>query len=383
MTAVERPIAMRDLAGQYRSIKQEIDDAILGVLESGEFERGEEIWALERQLAVACGVRQVVATGTGLASILVLLRALGIGPGDEVITAPNTDIGTCSAISHTGARLKWADVRPETHNLDPERVAAAVGPRTRAIVAVHLYGLPAEMDALRDVASQHDLLLVEDAALAFGARVGARPTGALGDGAAFSLAPSKVLGAYGDGGFIAIDDESLATRVRLLAGYGEPYRHAMTGPDGRQRLEAEGYHSHLDLLQAAVVRVKLRHLPEWTRRRQEIAMLYEQELAVSGIQAPVVPPGVTHAFRNYVVRVKNRDGVRSALAARGVATALLYTPPLHLQPVYQHLGYGPGAFPVVEQLARELLCLPIYPELSDDDVRRVAMELRGAVKLTR
>lgn len=377
------PIPMRDLAGQYRTIKDEVDAAIHAVLEGGEFERGEELWELERQLAQACGVRDVVAVGTGLAALFVLLRALGIGPGDEVITAPNTDIATCSAISHTGADLKWADVRLQTHNLDPERVAAAIGRRTRAIVAVHLYGRPAEMDALRDLASEHGLVLVEDAALAFGARVGARPAGALGDGAAFSLAPSKVLGAYGDGGFIAVDDEALAARVRLLAGYGEPYRDAMTGPDGRLRLEAEGYHSHLDLLQAAVVRVKLRHLPEWTRRRQQIAALYEQELAGSGIKTPLVPSDVTHAFRNYVVRVKSRDRVRSALAARGVATALLYSPPLHLQPVYKHLGHGPGAFPVAERLADELLCLPIYPGLTDDDARRVAGELRRSTEAAR
>ncbi|MEO8968766.1 MAG: DegT/DnrJ/EryC1/StrS family aminotransferase [Solirubrobacteraceae bacterium] len=383
MTTTAAPIPMRDLGGQYRTIKHEMDAAIHAVLDRGEFERGDELWELERQLAEACGVTRVVAVGSGLAAIFVLLRALGIGPGHEVITAPNTDIATCSAISHTGARLKWADVRLETHNLDPERVAAAIGPRTRAIVAVHLYGLPAEMDALRGLACADNLAIVEDAALAFGARIGNRPVGALGDGAAFSLAPSKVLGAYGDGGFIAIDDESLAARARLLAGYGEPYRNAMTGPDGRLRLEAEGYHSHLDLLQAAVLRVKLRHLPEWTRRRQRIAALYEREFAGSGVVTPLVPSGVTHAFRNYVVRVEERDQVRAALADRGITTALLYTPPLHLQPVYKHLERGPGAFPVAERLARELLCLPIYPELTDDDVRRVARELRRAVKATR
>lgn len=374
---------MRDLAGQYRTIKPELDAAIHAVIESGEFERGEELRELERELAQACGVAQVVAVGSGLAALFILLRALKIGPGDEVITAPNTDIATCSAISHTGADLKWCDVRLQTHNLDPDRVAAAIGPRTRAIVAVHLYGLPAEMGALRALASEHGLALVEDAALAFGARVGTRPAGSLGDGGAFSLAPSKVLGAYGDGGFIAIDEASLAARARLLAGYGEPFRDAMTGPDGLLRLEAEGYHSHLDLLQAAVVRVKLRHLPQWMRRRQRIAALYQEELDGSGVATPVVPPGVTHAFRNYVVRLERRDEVRAALAARGIATALLYTPPLHLQPIYKRLGHQQGAFPVAERLARELLCLPIYPELTDHDVRRVARELRRTVNARR
>ncbi len=381
MSAVATPIPMRDLAGQYRTIRHEVDAAIRAVLETGEFERGEELWKLERQLAQACGVQDVVAVGSGLAALFVLLRALGIGPSHEVITAPNTDIATCSAISHTGAQLRWADVRLDTHNLDPERVAAAIGPRTRAIVAVHLYGLPADMDELRRLASDHDLLLVEDAALAFGASIGDRPAGALGDGAAFSLAPSKVLGAYGDGGFMAIDDKELAARARLLAGYGEPFREAMAGPDGLLRLEAEGYHSHLDLLQAAVVRVKLRHLPEWVRRRRRIAALYEEALAGSEVATPVAPTGVTHAFRNYVVRVQGRDAVRSALAARGIETALLYTPPLHLQPVYKRFGHRAGAFPVAERLAHELLCLPIFPEMTDDQVRQVAGELRLAVKV--
>ena len=379
MTATSAPIPMRDLAGQYAAIRDEIAAAMAAVLESGELERGEELWELERELAQACCVRDVVAVGSGLAALFVLLRAHGIGAGDEVITVPNTDIATCSAVSHTGADLRWADVRLDTHNVDPERVAAAIGPRTRAIVAVHLYGLPAEMDALRSLARERDLTLIEDSALAFGASVDGRPTGSLADGAAFSLAPSKLLGAYGDGGFIAIDDPSLAARARLLAGYGEPYRDGMTGPDGLIRIEAEGYHSHLDLLQAAVVRVKLRHLPEWTRRRRRIASLYEEELAGSEIVTPVTPPGVTHAFRNYVVRVPRRDEVRSALAARGISTAMLYTPPLHLQPVYEHIGQRPGSFPVAERLARELLCLPIYPELTDEDVRRVATELRSAV----
>jgi dTDP-4-amino-4,6-dideoxygalactose transaminase len=369
---------MRDLAGQYRAIKAEMDAAMQSVLESGELERGEELWELERELAQACGVSDVVAVGTGLAALFVLLRAHGIGPGDEVITVPNTDISTCSAISHTGADLRWCDVRLETYNIDPAQVAAAIGPRTRAIVAVHLYGLPAEMDALRALASDQGLLLIEDAALAFGARIGARPTGTLGDGAAFSLAPSKVLGAYGDGGFIAIDDAALAARARLIAGYGEPFREAMTGPDGLLRLEAEGYHTHLDLLQAAVVRVKLRHLPEWADRRRRIAAVYGEELAGSPVVTPAVPDGVTHSFRNYVVRVQRRDEVRAALAARGIATSLLYTSPLHLQPVYARLGHRPGAFPVAERLADELLCLPLFPELADDDARRVAHELRCA-----
>jgi dTDP-4-amino-4,6-dideoxygalactose transaminase len=210
--------------------------------------------------------------------------------------------------------------------------------------------------------------------------VGDRRAGSLGRVAAFSFAPAKVLGAYGDGGLITTDDGDLARRARLLAGYGEPFREAMAGPDGRLRLEAEGYHSHLDLLQAAVLRVKLRHLPAAARRRRELAALYDERLAGSPVVTPRVPAAVVHAYRNYVVRVPRRDAVRAALARRGIETALLYVPPLHHQPVYR--GRAAGSFPNADRLAQELLCLPMYPELADDDARRVALELRRAVEAT-
>jgi dTDP-4-amino-4,6-dideoxygalactose transaminase len=371
----ETLIPNHDLRGQYRAIRPKVDAAIAAVLESGEFERGEEIWAFERECAQFCGTAHAVGVGTGEAAVFLALQALGVGPGDEVITVPNTDISTCSAISHCGAQIVWADVDERTFNVDPARVAELIGPRTKAIIAVHLYGLPADMTALAAVADAHGVAIVEDAALAFGAAAGGRRVGGIGRVGCFSFAPHKILGAYGDGGLVTTNDPEVAAKVRLLAGYGEPFREAMAGPDGRLALVVEGYHSHLDLLQAAVLRVKLRHVGEWIEARQTRARLYDELLADSAVVTPFVPDDAKHVYRNYVVRIPHRDQVHDALGAHGIETALLYLPPLHLQPVYRALGYGAGSFPVAERLANELLCLPLYPELPDEAVALVARTL--------
>ena len=249
----------------------------------------------------------------------------------------------------------------------------------KAIIAVHLYGLPANLGRLRAIADPHGIPVIEDAALACGATLDGRRVGGLGRIGCFSFAPHKILGAYGDGGMITTDDGDLAATARLLAGYGEPSPDAMTGPDGRFTLLAEGYHSHLDLLQAAVLRVKLRHLDDWIAARVARARLYDTLLAGSPVATPHVPAGMGHVYRTYVVRVPRRDRVRALLAARGITTGLHYVPPLHLQPVYRDRGLRLGAFPVAERLAEELLCLPMYPELPEDTVYRVATELRRAV----
>jgi dTDP-4-amino-4,6-dideoxygalactose transaminase len=376
MAAFEIPT--QDLVAQYDRIHVEIDDAIRSVLVSGEFERGDELWRFEEEFAHACSTSFAVGVGTGHAALFIALRALGIGTGDEVITVANTDISTCSAIGQTGAGIVFADVDAETFNADIAAVEAAITPRTAAIVAVHLYGLPADMIQLERVARRHGLALIEDAALAFGSSVDGRPVGSLGHVGCFSFAPHKILGAYGDGGMITTGDEQLARRARLLAGYGEPWREAMTGPDGRLTILAEGYHSHLDLLQAAVLRVKLRHVNRWLEERRTIAELYDELLGGTTVTVPAVPQGRTHAYRNYVVRVAARDAVRAELARRGVETGLLYVPPLHLQPVYDRLGYAAGSLPVTEETCDDLLCLPLYPELPEASVHRVADELRRA-----
>ena len=376
-------IAAHDLVAQYESIHEEVDRAIRAVLAGGEFERGEELWSFEEEFARACEATHGIGVGTGHAALFVALRALGIGAGDEVITVANTDISTCSAIGQCGACIVFVDVDEATFNIDPAAVEAAVTPRTAAIVAVHLYGLPADMVRLGDIARRHGLALVEDAALAFGSSVNGRPVGALGDVGCFSFAPHKILGAYGDGGMITTSDDQLSRRARLLAGYGEPWRESMAGPDGRLTILAEGYHTHLDLLQAAVLRVKLGHVGTWIEQRRANAALYDELLAGTAVITPAVPRGRTHVYRDYVVRAPERDAVRAELARAGVETALLYVPPLHRQPVYEGLGYERGSLPATEATADELLCLPVYPELTGGAVRRVAGELRRATERPR
>jgi dTDP-4-amino-4,6-dideoxygalactose transaminase len=311
------------------------------------------------------------------------LKALGIGSGDEVITVPNTDIATCAAITHAGAQIVWADVDARTHNLDPEKVEQLITARTKAVLAVSLYGLPADLPRLRELADRYHLWLVGDDALAYGSTVDGIPVGALADVSCFSFAPRKVLGAYGDGGMVVTQNPEVAAKVRHLAGYGEPSRDGMADEDGRIRIQVEGYHLHLDVLQAAILRVKLPHVAAWVARRQDIAASYAALLTGRDIDLPFVPPRVTHVFRSFVVRVAHRDKVYRRLAARGIEASLLYTPPLHLQPAYRHMGHRVGDFPVVESLADSLLCLPMYPELPDESVQLVASELLGAVESCR
>jgi dTDP-4-amino-4,6-dideoxygalactose transaminase len=368
-----------DLVAQYLAIRSEVDAAIADVLLSGEFERDQQLWDFEDEFARSCGVEHGVGVGSGLAAVMLSLRGLGIGPGDEVITVPNTDIATCAAITHAGAQIVWADVEERTHNLDPDKVEQVITPRTKAILAVSLYGLPADMLRLRELADRHNLWLVGDAALAYGATINGSPVGALAHVSCFSFAPRKVLGAYGDGGMVVTQNPELATKVRHLAGYGEPRRDGMADADGRIHVQVEGYHLHLDVLQAAILRVKLPHVPAWVLRRQQIATSYGELLSGAEIDLPFVPLGFTHVFRSFVVRVPYRDKIYRRLAARGISTSLLYTPPLHLQPAYRHLGHRAGDFPVAESLAGSLLCLPMYPELSDESVQLVASELLDAV----
>jgi len=372
-----------DLATQYLGMKAEIDAAIRGVLLGGEFERADELWDFEDEFARCCGVTHGVGVGSGLAAILLTLTAMGIGAGDEVITVPNTDISTCSAITHAGARIVWADVDESTYNIDPARVEPLITPHTKAILAVSLYGLPADLPRLREIASRYHLWLIGDAALAFGAAINSVPVGALADASCFSFAPTKVLGAYGDGGMVVTHDRKLAQKVRRLAGYGEGRRDSMADRDGRLRLLVEGFHLHLDVLQAAVLRAKLPHVAAWVRRRQEIAAIYGCLLEGAEVVLPSVPAGFTHVYRSFVVRLEHRDEVRRALVAGGISTSLLYTPPLHLQAAYHYMAHRRGDFPVVEALARRLLCLPLYPEMSDDSVRLVASELRTAMEACR
>ena len=340
---------------------------------------GARNWAaFEAAFARACGARHAIGVGSGYAALFLALKAGGLGPGDEVITAANTDVASASAISHTGATPVFVDIDARTFNIDPTLIEAKITARTRAIMPIHLYGLPADMEPILDIAGRHDLLVVEDAALAFGARYRGRLAGSMGHLGCFSFAPHKILGAYGDGGMVITDDPELADRVRLWGSYGERRRFEQVGPVTLlQPLEheVEGYHNHLDTLQAAVLHTKLRHVEGWIARRREVAATYSELLAGANVRTPYAPEGYEHVYRNYVIRVGSRDEVRIRLAKEGIHTNVLYTPPVHLQSIYREQGYREGDLPVTEQVAKELLCLPMFPELTADQIKYVVHNL--------
>jgi dTDP-4-amino-4,6-dideoxygalactose transaminase len=379
-------IPLTDVAWQHRQVRADIDLAIDRILTDIHADGAELIAALEATMALRLGEAvHAIAVQSGLAAEFLLLKGLGIGPGDEVITVPNSDIATTAAISHTGARFVLVDVDACTHNLDPNLIEAAITPRTRAIVPVHMYGLPAAMDEINDVGRRHGLHVVEDATLALGAMYRGAEVGSLGDAAFFSFAPRKVLGGTGRGGLAATRDADLAARVRLLKGYGlDPGKG--DAPISQRQWHAgldhlaEGFNLQLNPMEAAVVNAKLAQANTWAARRQAIADRYAELLAdIPVIVAPEIPPGLQHAWRNYVVRVPHRVRVRTRLRERGIATGVLYTPPIHLQTIYRGLGLGPGSFPVAEALARDLLCLPMHPGLTDEQVDTVVAALAAAV----
>ncbi|OGB99892.1 MAG: hypothetical protein A3G35_19390 [candidate division NC10 bacterium RIFCSPLOWO2_12_FULL_66_18] len=364
-------VPVLDLKAQYQRIRQAIDDAVRGVLESGLFVLGPNVRALEEELASFLGVARAIALASGTDALHLTIHALGIGAGDLVLTSPFTFVATATAISYTGARPVFADIHPATFTLDPDRAAeylAGTGPgprpegRVKAILPIHLYGLPADMDPLLHLARQHRLRVVEDAAQAIGSEYRGRRVGGLGDAGCFSFYPTKNLGAFGDGGLATTQDPALADRILRLRVYG-----------GRDRYVHEelGFNSRLDEIQAAILRVKLGFLAEWNVRRRTIAARYREGLAGLGLTLPAEVPGCTHVYHQFAVRVPDRDGVQRRMAELGVRSTVYYPVPLHLQPMYRDLGYRTGDFPEAERAAREVLCLPIYPELMDAQVDEV------------
>jgi len=357
-------VPFNDLKPQYAAIKDEVDAAIRGVLERGWYILGPEVEAFEAEFAAYCGARYAVGVGSGTEALHLALWACDLKPGDEVITVAHTAVPTINAISLTGARPVFVDVDPATRTMDPAAAAAAVTPRTRALLPVHLYGHPADMAPLQALAREHGLRLIEDAAQAHGAEYRGTRAGRLGDLAAFSFYPTKNLGAYGDGGMVVTDDAALAERVRLLRNYGQTDRY---------HHQIEGLNSRLDELQAAVLRVKLRHLDEWTAARRARAARYAARLA--RVAPPVEAPWARHVYHLYAVTVPRRAAVQEALAAEGIGTLVHYPIPAHLQPAYAHLGVPRGSLPVTERLADEVLSLPLYPELSLDQIDAAAAAL--------
>jgi len=356
-----------DLKAQYRSIERDVNLAIADVLENTDFILGRAVDEFEQAFAAYCDAQYAVGVDSGYSALELILRAYEIGPGDEVITAANTFVATALAISMCGAKPVLVDADPNTYNLDPEKLEAAITPKTRAVMPVHLYGQPADMAPIREIARRHGLWVIEDAAQGHGGRYQGRRVGSLGDAAAFSFYPGKNLGAYGDGGAVVTSDPALAERVRLLRNLGQraKYDH-----------QIKGFNRRLDTLQAAVLQTKLPHLDSWNAGRRAVAKKYEQLFAGLPIIPPRVTPACEHVFHLYVIRVRERDQLQQRLTEAGIATGLHYPTPIHLQAAYRELGYNYGDFPITEALSKEILSLPIYAELSEEAVTYVGEVIR-------
>jgi dTDP-4-amino-4,6-dideoxygalactose transaminase len=363
-------IPLVDLQAQYRTIKADIDAAIERVIAKTAFIGGAEVKGFETAFAAWCGAGHCVGVGNGTDALYVTLRALGIGAGDEVITVSHTFIATAEAVGQTGARPVFVDVDDEALLIDPALVEAAVTPRTKAILVVHLYGCPVDMEAIGAIAAKHGLKVIEDAAQAHGALRNGRRVGTLGHAATFSFYPGKNLGAYGDAGAIVTNDEALATRVRMIANHGrlDKYLHEM-----------EGVNSRLDGLQAAILAAKLPHLNGWSQARREVAAQYRSILAPKGVRIVGELPGSESVYHLFVVRVAQRDRVMEALKAAGIDAGVHYPVPLHEQPAYRHLDMKPGDLPVTSRAAKEILSLPIYPEIGRERIERVCAALLKAI----
>jgi len=373
-----------DHAAEYRSIKPDINRVITHVLESGSYQKGKEVKAFEEESAEYSGVKHAIATGSCYDAMFRALLAFGVGHGDEVITVANTDIAGTAAISHTGASIVWVDIDERTYNIDPRKIEERVTPRTKAIIVVHMYGHPADMDPIMTVARHHDLFVLEDAALAFGAWYKGKRVGTIGDVGCFSYAPSKILGGYGDGGMAVTDNSEIAEKIRKLFIYAESEeRYIFVGSQrihSGYQFSTEGYHERMVELPAAFLRVKLKRIDEWIARRREVAAAYDEFLGNLDVVLPIESETVEHVYRNYTIRVKNRDEVRYKLAEKSVETGMHYVPPLHLQPVYQHLGYHEGTLPVTESVSAELFTLPIYPHLSQEQIKWVSLALKESIR---
>jgi len=353
----------------YREIGPQLDEAFRRVMRSGWFVLGAEVEAFERTFAAWCGSEHCVGVANGLEAMRLTLRAWNVGEGDEVIVPSNTYIATWLAATHAGARPVPVEPDPATYNIDPARIEAAITPRTRAIIPVHLYGQSADMDPIRELASRRGVLVLEDAAQAAGARYRGKRVGSLADAAAFSFYPGKNFGAFGDAGAVVTNDARLAERLRALRNYGSHVKY---------RNEVLGWNSRLDELQAALLGPRLAVLAEWNERRSRIARRYHEGLAGTSLTLPATLEGNEHTWHLYVVRSKRRDEVQHALAAAGIGTMIHYPVPPHLQPAYADLGLSRGAFPLSEAIHDEVLSLPMGPHLTDAQVDYVIGKAREA-----
>lgn len=363
-------IPLVDLHAQYESIKPEIDAAIQRTIEKTAFILGPEAKQFEQHFAEFCGAKHAIGLDSGTAALHLAMIALGIGAGDEVITTAHTFVATCEPVSLVGARPVFVDIDPHTYNMDPAKLEAAITPNTKAIIPVHLYGQPAEMDAILEVARQHNIPVIEDAAQAHGATYRNRKIGTLAEMACFSFYPGKNLGAYGDAGALVTNSDELNQKIRMLRDHGRTskYEHEITG-----------YGYRLDGIQGAILDAKLNHLADWNAARRSHADYYTELLANldDSIVTPYEPPHLRSVYHLYVIRTRNRDQLIQHLKANDIEAGIHYPVPLHLQPVYKNLGYKKGDFPETEQAAAEILSLPLYPELTHTQIDHIVETMRN------
>lgn len=358
-----------DLKRQYQNLKLEIDQVVQDVMEKGQFILGENVSLLESELSVYCGTKYAIGVASGTDALLLSLRALGVGPGDEVITTPFTFFATAEVISNLGAKPVFVDIEPDTFNIDVERVEKEITKNTKVILPVHIFGQMCNIDKLLELKEKYNLFIVEDACQAIGAIFNGKKAGSIGDTGCFSFFPTKNLGAFGDGGMIVTNDEGIRDKILMLRNHGskKKYYH-----------EELGYNSRLDEIQAAILRVKLRYLDSYIRRRQEIASLYSSLLSdIPHVKTPRIKEGRTHTFHQYVIRAERRDELQRYLSDNGIGSTVYYPLPLHLQKVYNSLGYKPGDFPEAERASKDVLALPMWPELKDEEIREVVEVIKS------
>lgn len=367
-----QPIPQFDLSAQFAAIGEELRAAVDRVMASQQFVLGREGASLEEEIAKLCGVAHGIGLASGTDALILALRACGVQAGDEVLLPPFTFVATGSAVSALGARPVFADIRPDTYNIDPSELERHVTPRTKAIVVVHLYGLAADMDPVLSFAKSRKLPVIEDNAQAIGASYKGRRTGSMGDAACVSFYPTKNLGACGDAGMVVTNSPEIAARIRILRNHGQSEKYRSSEP---------GWNSRLDEIQAAILRVKLRHLSNWQRARQSHAAEYNRLLSqIPGVMPPLAPEGFEHVYHQYTIRVEKRDALQKFLGERKIGSTVYYPYPLHLQPLYAALGHKLGDFPHAERAAQEVLSLPMYPELRNDQIARVVEAIAEFLK---
>ncbi|MFH1285250.1 MAG: DegT/DnrJ/EryC1/StrS family aminotransferase [Candidatus Micrarchaeota archaeon] len=361
-----------DLKKQYESIKPEIDAGIARVIGNTSFILGSDVEEFEKEFAAFCGAKHAIGVASGSDALILGLKALGVGSGDEVISVPNTFIATLDGIANNGAKPVLVDVEEDTQDMDVPKVEGAITSKTKAILPVHLFGQSVDMGPLMEIAEKHGIPVVEDACQAHGARYKRKRVGTFGKLSCFSFYPGKNLGAYGDGGAVVTNDDAIAEKIKLLRNYGQKVKYYHT---------LVGHNSRLDSLQAAILRAKLKHLDSWNKKRNEHAKKYNELLSgVKGIITPVEKEYAEHVFHLYVIRNKKRDALGEFLKKKEIFTGIHYPVPLHMQEAYKYLGYKEGAFPVAEKCAREILSLPMFAELNDEEIERVVDGVKEFVK---